>query len=387
MPQSGTAYSKQRWLLTICGLFLYSMDICTDTALAVRYFQETHYVWSGMTALFIIGGLIVNQIFSYVWFLDDYGDTKDENESKQAPDCRRKGNVLALHVFGMGIFFRYFNLLRKGYRELWKGQRLNDDASQEMHHALFCMAADVSMLKLFETFLESAPQLLLQLYICQGHDKWSVLQYLSLIFSFFNLAWSLVDYRRCLRQSLLGTQDLLPGLPTVVYLFYKLCTVTSLTLSYSLLLILSIYSTIGFTVFWLLGTIWAHHLQTNFCTSRVLELLYRGVIGTILVFSFFNVKGQNTKKEMTIYYFFCSTINLSTPLMLFFLKPELIPITYFWVVSVLIYVGSVLGLISLVLYYVLLHPKRDQIDGPLHEVDGKRKETSSAKRIRTFIQP
>lgn len=118
MPQSGTGYSKQRWLLTICGLFLYLMDICTDTALAVRYFKETHYVWSGMTALFIIGGLMVNQIFSYAWFLDDYRETKDKNEGEQALDCRRKRKVLALHVFGMGIFFRYVHAWMSSTQDL-----------------------------------------------------------------------------------------------------------------------------------------------------------------------------------------------------------------------------------------------------------------------------
>ncbi|KAM4718732.1 XK-related protein 9 [Anableps anableps] len=240
------------------------------------------------------------------------------------------------------------------------------------------------MLKLFETFLESAPQLLLQFYIYQGHDEWSVLQYLSLVFSFFNLAWSLVDYRISLRRCLPQSQELPSGLPTVVYLLYKLFTITSLTLSYSLLLILSVYSTVGFTVLWLLGTIWAHLLQTNFCTFSILELLYRGVIGAILVFSFFNVKGQNTKQEMTIYYFFCTAINFSTPLMLFFLKPELKAITFFWVVSGLIYGGLLLGLVLLVSYYHFLHPKQPES----HEVDGLGwEETPSAKRTRTFLKP
>lgn len=38
------------------------------------------------------------------------------------------------------------------------------------------MATDLSMLKLFETFLESVPQLLLQLYILLAHGGSSVLQ-------------------------------------------------------------------------------------------------------------------------------------------------------------------------------------------------------------------
>ncbi|XP_014323849.1 XK-related protein 9 [Xiphophorus maculatus] len=390
MGQSNEQYSKRRWLLALVGLFMYLGDICTDTALVFRYFHEKRYVWSGLTALFIITGLTVNQIFSYAWFLEDM--------HKNVMDSKPKRRFLVLHIFGMGILLRSYHLLEQGYKEIWgqevshnpkspNGHLKEDDeegTSTSHHNKLLSDAADLSMLKLFETFLESAPQLLLQLYIRQSHDEWSVLQYMSMVFSFFNLAWSLVDYRIWLRKSLPQSRELPSGLPTVVYLLYKLFTITSLILSYSLLLFLSIYSTVGFTSLWLLGTIWAHLLQTDFCNSGVLELLYRGVIGAILVFTFFNAKGQNTKREMTVYYFFWTAINFSTPLLMFFLKPELKTITFFWVVSGVIYGGSLLGLILLVSYYRFLHPKQCELD----QVDGQEKEkTPLTKRTRAFIKP
>lgn len=45
-----------------------------------------------------------------------------------------------------------------------------------VHQNLFCLATDLSMLKLFEAFLESVPQLLLQVYIVLGHNESSVMQ-------------------------------------------------------------------------------------------------------------------------------------------------------------------------------------------------------------------
>ncbi len=51
-----------------------------------------------------------------------------------------------------------------------------DEERRDVHQKLFCLATDLSMLKLFEAFLESVPQLLLQLYIALGHAECSVMQ-------------------------------------------------------------------------------------------------------------------------------------------------------------------------------------------------------------------
>lgn len=194
-----------------------------------------------------------------------------------------------------------------------------------------------------------------------------------------------MDYRRCLRRSLPHVRAVPSGLPTVVYILYKFCTISSHILSYSLLLMLSTYSTIALVILWLLGITWTHLLHTNFCSSRSLEFLYRAVIGVILTFTYFNVKGQDTRISMAIYYFFYSLIHIAAPILLYFLKPELQTVTFFQPVSGLILGGSLLGLVCLVAYYHLLHPR-----GKLRvadEVDGLGKEAAATRRIRHFLQP
>lgn len=203
--------------------------------------------------------------------------------------------------------------------------------------------------------------------------------------SFSNTAWALVDYRRCLRRSLPYVRDMPSGLPTTMYLLYKFSTIVSHILSYSLFLLLSTYSTIALAVLWLLGTTWAHLLHTNFCSSKGLEFLYRAVIGVILIFTYFNVKGKDTKMSMTIYYFCYSLINITAPILLAFLKPELQTTTFFLTVSGVIFGCTVLGLVFLMLYYLLLHPRGKWREAD--EVDGLAKETQIARRMRTFIQP
>ncbi|GAA6217377.1 XK-related protein 9 [Lates japonicus] len=386
MPQSNIQYTKLRWLLTIVGLVLYVVDIWTDIGLALKYFQEKQYVWTGLTLVFVLAGLLVTQIFSYAWYRDDTNDVVMNPEGKETILGMSKGGLVTLHLFGVGIFTRYYHLLKRGFKVVWTTTNSYTlEQRREVHHNLFCLATDLSMLKLFEAFLESVPQLLLQLCIVLSHNECSVLQYFSMGFSFFNIAWALVDYRRCLRRSLPHIREMPSGLPTTIYLLYKLCTITSRILSYSLLLILSTYTTVALTVVWLLATTWTHLLKTNFCSSKGLELLYRAVIGAILTFTFFNVKGQDTKVAMIIYYFLHSLINIMAPLLLALLRPETQTATSLLIVSGLIFGGSVLGLVSLMLYYLLLHPKGGRHEAD--EVDGLGRETETMRRMRNFVQP
>ncbi|XP_054479292.1 XK-related protein 9 [Anoplopoma fimbria] len=385
-PSDDIQYTKLRWLLTIAGLFLYVVDIWTDVGLAVKYFRENNYVWTGLTLVFVLVGLLVTQIFSYTWYRDDMKEIPVNTWGKPTTSGLSKAGLAVLHLFGMGIFTRYYQLLKKGFKGVWTTPHsYTVDERRDEHQHLFCMATDLSMLKLFESFLESVPQLLLQLYIVLSREEGSVLQYVSMAFSFLNIAWTLVDYRRCLRRSLPQIREMPSGLPTAIYLLYKLCTITSHILSYTLLLILSPYSTVAFTVLWLLATTWTHVLQTNFCSSGKLELLYRAVIGVILIFTFFNVKGQDTKVAMIIYYLLYAVVNTTAPLLLVLLKPELQTATFLLTVSGLIFGGSVLGLVCLVLYYLLLHPREKWREAD--EVDGQGMETQATKRRQNFLQP
>lgn len=72
---------------------------------------------------------------------------------------------------------RYYHLLKKGFKVIWETTNsYTVEEKRTVHHSLFCLATDLSMLRLFEAFLESVPQLLLQLYIVLDHDNCSVMQ-------------------------------------------------------------------------------------------------------------------------------------------------------------------------------------------------------------------
>lgn len=378
-------YTKLRWICTIIGLMFYTFDIGTDLAVAVRYYIAGDYIWSGLTLMFMLLGYVGTQVFSYAWYRDDMKNVLLNPNG----DCRISGmskhGITGLHLVGMGVFTRYYHLLKKGYRAVWSRPSDNNGEKRELQLDLFGVATDLSMLKLFETFLESVPQLMLQVYIILGHNHKSIIQYVSLVGSFCNITWSMVDYRRCLRRSLTYVNEMPSGLPTVIYLLYKLFTITSHILSFSLLLVVSLYSAIALGCVWLLGTFWAYRLQTHFCTSKRLEYLYRAVTGVILTFTFFNVKGQGTRTSMIVYYVLYSLVNLSAPALLVLVRTGMEDAEFFWPVTGLIVGGTLLGLLCLVLYYTYLHP-REKVR-LADEVDGLNFEPESLRRMREFLQP
>lgn len=176
-------------------------------------------------------------------------------------------------------------------------------------------------------------------------------------FSFFNVAWSVVDYQRCLRRSVVQLTEIPSGLPTIVYLLYKLFTISARIFSLSLLLALCPFTILYMALVWFLCTAWAFALRTDFCNSRALEFMYRAIVGVILVFTFFNIKGKRTKVPMIVYYMFYVLQCISSPLILYVFKPDILGYEY---ATLAIVAGLLIGLGLLCVYYARLHPRRVQ---------------------------
>ncbi|RVE58757.1 hypothetical protein OJAV_G00198230 [Oryzias javanicus] len=367
-------WSKLRTIFLFIGFVLYLMDIGTDICLVLNCIKDGQYLWGGMTMMFVLTGTLSTQPFSYAWYRDDAGKAET-----------LKAGVTALHMFGLGTIYRYYHLLKESWRVLRKTANSPPaEGTEKDHDHLFCMAADLCMLKVFEAFLESVPQLLLQVCIIQSQTETSFFRWLSVAFSLINVAHTLMDYSSYLRRSLPHVRGM-PSLPSRgVYLLYKFFTLTSCILSYSLLITVSVYSTAVLTVLWLLLTVWVHFLKTNFCTSRALEFFYRAIVGAILVFTFFNVKGQDTKPAMTVYYILHAIINITAPILSVFLVPDLQGCRFVWTAG-LIGGTTILGFMCLILYYSCLHPKGIQQEAD--EVDGLETEAMATRKMRSFLQP
>lgn len=195
--------------------------------------------------------------------------------------------------------------------------------------------------------------------------------------SFCGISISTVDYQISLRKSL-PDKDEFPVLSKLVYLFYKLLTITSWILSISLITRLSVKSSVILLTFlWICGFTWTLKQHTAFCKSKKMEYLYRTVVGIILIFTFFNIKGRKTKVCISIYYATHTVITLGILFVYMFWKPSIIKDIYFTIVSILIIVSLLLGIVFLVVYYRRFHPTAycrpqacsDEVDGEVGQKD------------------
>ncbi|NXA14617.1 XKR9 protein, partial [Sapayoa aenigma] len=364
-------FTKQNFVFLVSGIIIYVVDIGVDFWVASKYFCQGQYSWGILILCFRGLSSLITQIFSYEWFKNDWEST-DTGELKW---------IFLVHLVQCGIFIRYWFALKYGYQAAYKqtssGDASETDSSNFIQNQTIDAVTDINMLRVFKTFLETTPQLFVQIYILMEHGKTNFYQYAAIFMSFCGISSSIVDYQISLRKSLPDKDEF--RVPSkFIYLFYKLLTVTSWVLSLSLITLLSVRISVILLIFlWVCGFTWTLKQHTTFCKSKKMEYLYRTVVGIILIFTFFNIKGRRTKVCISIYYATHIVVTLGILFVYMFWKPSIIEGIYFIIVSILTIFSLVLGIIFLVVYYWHFHPTvycktqafSDEVDGVAGQKD------------------
>ncbi|PSN31587.1 XK-related protein 6 [Blattella germanica] len=121
-----------------------------DIFLVVEYFSKGHIYWGVSTFLLIVLPAVIVQMFSMRWHILD-----------ETVTC----NHWLTHIFLFGLLHRYILVLKTGLEARTSGDPTD---FQRLYH----QQNDICMLHLFESFMESAPQLVLQLYIMVSLEAW-----------------------------------------------------------------------------------------------------------------------------------------------------------------------------------------------------------------------
>ncbi|NWS15350.1 XKR9 protein, partial [Pachyramphus minor] len=373
-------FTKKNFFFLVGGVIIYVVDIVVDFWVASKYFCQGQYSWSMLILCFRGLSSLVTQIFSYEWFKSDWEGT----------DTRKLKWIFLVHFFHCGIFIRYWFALKYGCQAAFKlkssGDSSETDPSNFIKKQAIDAVTDINMLRVFKAFLETTPQLFVQIYILMQHGNTNGYQYAAIFMSFCGISFSMVDYQISVQKSLPDKGEF-HVCSKFMYLFYKLLTITSWVVSISLITLWSVRISVILLIFlWICGFTWTLKQCTTFCKSKKMEYLYRTVVGIILIFTFFNIKGRRTKVCISIYYATHTVVTLGILFVYMIWKPSIIKEIPFTIVIIL----TILGIIFLVVYYRHFHPATycrpqaclDEVDGASGQKDGVK-----SGRFQNFLMP
>ncbi|KAM9824049.1 XK-related protein 8.3 [Neosynchiropus ocellatus] len=348
------AFSRYSWIdfaFSVIGVCTFLIDWGSDVWVATEFYRRGNLLWFGaMVGLMVVSSVVV-QMFSWFWFKYD----------RQIPGFwthSMGGSVLfgdkvklscVLHVLQLGFLCRHISAIRQGFKVWWRKEEGSEYAVYLTH--------DLSMLRLIETFCESAPQLTLMIYVMLCTNRARAVQFVSIAASTTSIAWMVLDYHRSLR-SFLPDKAKQGWAASLIYFLWNLLLISPRVVALALFAsVLQGYVAVHFLLIWPVFVIWVWQQKTNFMDSCGGEWLYRATVGLIWYFSWFNVAEGRTRGRSIIYH---AVITADSGILLAtwwsYRDPELSE-PYALALMIALPLIYLLGLLFKTLYYCCFHPK------------------------------
>ncbi|KAL6099440.1 xkr8 [Pungitius sinensis] len=282
-------FSRLDFLLTCVGLVFLLLDIVLDIVAVVAFYQERAYASLGILLLLLLGSSVLVQTFSWLWYSYDRfkRTTKVEN-------CLTKGQLKLLHMLQLGIYLRHAGVVEVS---LLSSSKVTDPEGIAVY-----LSHDLSMLRLIETFSESAPQLVLMLTIMLQRGDLEPITVLKALGSASAVAFSVTMYHRSLR-SFLPDKEKQAVLSSVVYFLWNLFLLSSRLVALALFAsVLPCFIFAHFLSSWAVLSFFAWRSKVEFMDSAWGERLYRATVGLIWYFDWFNVSAGRTRYRTLLYH-------------------------------------------------------------------------------------
>lgn len=222
------------------------------------------------------------------------------------------------------------------------------------------------MLRLFEAYLESAPQLVLQLYILAYHRRVKtesdIRTAVTAACSLVSLAWSIVAYTSALRDVM---QSKISWTGLFFQIMWRFFMLASRIIAF--VLFASVYSVwlfVAIGIHWLIMFLFLVTQYSTFCSDSdgnvfpCQEVFYNGIIAFVYNFSFFNISEGSTRIKIVLYY----TLNFlegTAFVALWYPYRSLFGDVSYAAIS-LVFGGFVVGIIFMIIYYQFYHPNISQ---------------------------
>ncbi|XP_006864382.1 PREDICTED: XK-related protein 5 [Chrysochloris asiatica] len=308
-----------------------SARICT----VVYYFITGQLLWGWLSFAALLPGILV-QGLSYVWFRAD----------GHQGGC----SLMLLHVLQLGVWKRHWDAALAALSKEWEAPRQGQLLLQE---------ADLSALRLLEALLQTGPHLLLQTYMFLASDFTDTVPGVSAVFSWFSLSWALVSYARFMGFMKPGHLSM-PWAALVCQQIWRMGMLGTRVLS--LILFYKAYHIWVLVVggaHWLVMTFWLVAQQSDIIESTCHWRLFNLLVGAVYIFCYLNFWDSPSRNRMVTFYLIMLMENIILLLLATYFLQE-VSWSSLWVI-VGVMSGFLIGSVSLVIYYSLLHPKSTDI--------------------------
>ncbi|XP_029309479.1 XK-related protein 4 [Cottoperca gobio] len=403
-------YTVWDCLWIVAAVAVYMADVGTDVWLSVDYYLRRDYWWFGLTLFFVVLGSFSVQLFSFRWFVHDFST---EEGAESAVDCSHldgnkllsgsasHGDVTAqhhpatpqrqastaskntttnstastagggtsrkrsayysfciwigqsvIHILQLGQIWRYFHTIYLGVRS----RQSSETDRWRYYWRMVYEFADVSMLHLLATFLESAPQLVLQLCIIIQTHKLQALQGMTAAASLVSLAWALASYQKALRDSR-DDKKPISYLAVIIQFCWHFFTIAARVITFALFAsVFQLYFGIFIVLHWCIMTFWIVHCETDFCISKWEEIVFDMVVGIIYIFSWFNVKEGRTRCRLFIYYLVILVENTALSALWYLYRSPHTTDAFAVPALCVIFSSFLTGVVFMLMYYAFFHP-------------------------------
>ncbi|CAL8292413.1 unnamed protein product [Merluccius merluccius] len=348
------AASRYRCLdlvFSLVGVGSFLFDWGSDVWVATEFYSRGDFFWFGVLVGWMLLASVVVQMFSWFWFrydrdLEGFGGPRTKTR-------RLFGDHVTvsclLHVLQLGFFCRHISAISRGFQVWWRGE-------QSSAYAVY-LTHDLSMLRLIETFCESAPQLTLMTYIILHTNQARTVQCVSVAASTFSMVWMVVDYHRCLR-SFLPEKAAQGWRSAAVYFLWNLLLMAPRVAAVALFAsVLPRGVAAHFLLLWPALVLWAWLQGTDFMDSAGGEWLYRGTVGLIWYFSWFSVSEGRTQTRSAIYHAFMAADGLILLAAWWAYRDPVLTRSYGHALLAALPATYLTGLALKALYYYRFHPK------------------------------
>ncbi|XP_051729123.1 XK-related protein 8-like [Ctenopharyngodon idella] len=341
-----------KYLFALVGLLFFLLDIALDIWTVVTFYQNGDYVYMAVMIFLLLGSSVLLQVFSWLW----YSDCLDKLETKVETFANKHKLIKPFHFLQLGVFLRYAGVTEMSTKHFLHHTKSFKERKPDLNR-------DLHMLRLFEAFSESAPQLILMMSRILQRGELELITGLKILTSAAAIAFTIAMYH-CSMRAFLQEKEKMSWISTLVYFLWNLLLIIPRVTALALFCtVLPWYLIAHFLSLWMLLVLGVWSQKTDYMKSPGWEWLYRATVGLIWYFSWFKVSTGSIKLKASLYY---GVMGLDTLTLLGFWCWKVFEYSGCWrSLNSYIVIPTLIGLyfagiLLKIIYYRWFHPKCDE---------------------------